>query len=80
MRLRYFPREFRDPTKKLVYHIQRYACLMMEIARKLMWDMTCERQQRGESCILVSQMTAVVNLSKAPIIALVRLFYFIFFA
>ncbi|KAG2202108.1 hypothetical protein INT47_008080 [Mucor saturninus] len=70
VRLRFFPREFRDPTKKLVYHIQRYACFMMEIARKLMWDMTCERQKQGEACVLVSQMTAVVNLLKAPIIAL----------
>lgn len=71
VRLRFFPKDFRDPTKKLIYHIQRYACLMMEIGRKLMWDMTCDRQNKGEACVLVSQMTAVVNLLNAPIIGLV---------
>lgn len=75
VRLRFFPREFRDPTKKLIYHIQRYACLMMEIGRKLTWDMTCDRQNKGEPCVLVSQMTAVVNLRNAPIIALVSVFF-----
>ncbi|GAA5810265.1 hypothetical protein MFLAVUS_003685 [Mucor flavus] len=70
VRLRYFPTEFRDPTKKLVHHIERYTCLMMEMARKLTWSMTCDRENKDEACVLVSQITAVVNIQKAPMLPL----------
>ncbi|MBM6387624.1 MAG: hypothetical protein JSY10_27195 [Paenibacillus sp.] len=79
VRLRYFPTEFRDPTKKLVYHIERYACLMMEMARKLTWSMTCDRENKDEACVLVSQITAVVNIQKAPMLPLVIYIYMILF-
>lgn len=74
VRLRYFPHEFRDPTKKLIHHIKNYACFMMEIGRKLTWDMTCDRQKKGEACVLVSQMTALVNIQKAPMLPLVNIY------
>lgn len=40
----------------------------MEMARKLTWEMTCDRENKGEPCALVSRMTVLVNVSKAPLI------------
>jgi hypothetical protein len=66
VRLAYFPTL--DKNKTLTEQIRPYACLMMEMARKFTWDMTCDRALRGESCILVSQFVVLVNVSKAPFI------------
>jgi hypothetical protein len=71
VRLRLFPSEFRDPAQRLSDHIKRYACLLMELGRKLTWEMTCDRIKQNEPCALVSQMTVVVNIQKAPIIPIV---------
>lgn len=74
VRLRLFPTDYRDKTQRLLDHIQRFACLMLEIGRKLTWEMTCERTKRNEPCVLVSQMTVVVNIQKAPMIPIVKYF------
>ncbi|KAI9476330.1 MAG: hypothetical protein EXX96DRAFT_486062 [Benjaminiella poitrasii] len=68
VRLRYFPRKFRNKNKSLKEHIQSYASLVMEMARKLTWNMTCEKRKKEDPYPLVSQMTVIVNLSNAPII------------
>lgn len=65
VRLSYFPKTFHDSSKRLIEHIRPLACLIMEMSRKLTWDMTCDTSQ------LVSQMTVVVNIEKAPIIPIV---------
>ncbi len=62
VRLKHFPKAFQDPNKKLIQHIQDFACLIMEMGRKLTWDTTRDTNQ------LVSQFTVVVNLQKAPLI------------
>ncbi|KAI7900272.1 CRAL-TRIO domain-containing protein [Cokeromyces recurvatus] len=68
VRLRYIPRKFIDKNKSFKEYIKSYACLIMEMARKLTWDMTCEKSKRGDPYPLVSRMTVIVNVSKAPII------------
>ncbi|KAL7314366.1 hypothetical protein PS15m_005948 [Mucor circinelloides] len=67
VQLRYFPKQFKE-KKSLTEHIRPFACLIMEMARKLTWEMTCDRINRGEPCALVSRMTVLVNVSKAPLI------------
>ncbi|KAF1796629.1 hypothetical protein V8B55DRAFT_1368742 [Mucor lusitanicus] len=67
VQLRYFPKQFKE-KKSLTEHIRPFACLIMEMARKLTWEMTCDRETRGEPCALVSRMTVLVNVSKAPLI------------
>jgi hypothetical protein len=64
-----------EKHKTLTEQIGPYACLIMEMARKLTWDMTCDRVNRGESCVLVSQFLVVVNVSKAPFIPAVSLLF-----
>lgn len=70
VQLRYFPKQFKE-KKSLTEHIRPFACLIMEMARKLTWEMTCDRINRGEPCALVSRMTVLVNVSKAPLIPIV---------
>ncbi|KAL9549430.1 hypothetical protein MBANPS3_005212 [Mucor bainieri] len=67
VQLRYFPKQFKE-KKSLTEHIRPFACLIMEMARKLTWEMTCDRENKGEPCALVSRMTVLVNVSKAPLI------------
>ncbi|KAI8638046.1 hypothetical protein BD408DRAFT_374165 [Parasitella parasitica] len=67
VQLRYFPKQFKE-KKSLTQHIGPFACLIMEMARKLTWKMTCDKTNKGEPCALVSRMTVLVNVSKAPLI------------
>lgn len=64
-----------DKSKTLTEHIRPYACLIMEMARKFTWDMTCDRESRGEIHVLVSQFAVLVNVSKTPFIPVVRCYY-----
>ncbi|KAI9271780.1 hypothetical protein BDA99DRAFT_556993 [Phascolomyces articulosus] len=75
-RMRYFP-QFQDKSKSLTDFIRPYACLMMEIIRKEMLDITCRNrnkmmEERGKeynkSCVLVSQMAVIIDIGKAPFI------------
>ncbi|KAI8981879.1 hypothetical protein BDF20DRAFT_863739 [Mycotypha africana] len=54
--------------RKLVNYVQPYACFVMEMARKLTWDMTKERMKRNEQYVLVAEIMALVDVSKAPMI------------
>lgn len=70
VRMRYFP-QFRDKSKTLTDLIRPYACLVMEMARKMMLDITEEREQRGEARVLVSQIVVIIDIGKAPFIPIV---------
>ncbi|KAF7728902.1 hypothetical protein EC973_005297 [Apophysomyces ossiformis] len=61
IRMRYFPK-FRD--KSLSEYMKPFACFVMEIARKLMWAQTCERNES----FLVSQIAVIINIDKAPFV------------
>ncbi|KAK4509334.1 uncharacterized protein ATC70_007685 [Mucor velutinosus] len=67
VQLRYFPKQFKQ-KKSLTEHIRPFACLIMEMARKLTWEMTCDKENKGEPNALVSRMTVLVNVAKAPLI------------
>lgn len=67
VRLRYFPTEI-NSKPKLSEHIRRYSSLMMEIARRLTWDITREKEEAEELYPLKSQITVIVDISKAPMI------------
>jgi hypothetical protein len=66
------------PPKKraLADHIQPFACLLMEAARKLTYDISKKLEQEGRDIQLVSQVTIVVNIAKAPLIPIVSLLSF----
>ncbi|KAI8972381.1 CRAL-TRIO domain-containing protein [Pilobolus umbonatus] len=68
VRLRLFPTKFEGSKKGLVEHIAPYAALMMEMGRRLTWDITRERAENGDPCPLVSQIAVVTNISNAPLI------------
>ncbi|CDH49652.1 major sperm protein [Lichtheimia corymbifera JMRC:FSU:9682] len=67
VRMRYFP-QFRDKSATLTELMQPYACLVMEMVRKIMLDITCNNQYQGDPCPLVSQMAVVIDIGKAPFI------------
>ncbi|RCI03699.1 hypothetical protein CU098_010047 [Rhizopus stolonifer] len=66
VRARYFPKKFVDHAKSITENIRPYACLMMEIARKLTWDLTRDREIIKEP--IVTQMTVIADITKAPFI------------
>lgn len=70
VRMRYFP-QFRDKEATLTELMQPYACLVMEMVRKIMLDITCNNQYHGDPCPLVSQMAVVIDIGKAPFIPVV---------
>lgn len=70
VRMRHFP-QFSDKTRSLTEYIQPYACLVMEIARKIMRDITHDREQKGIEPALVSQMVVIIDIGKAPFIPVV---------
>ncbi|ORZ02642.1 CRAL-TRIO domain-containing protein [Syncephalastrum racemosum] len=67
VRMRYFP-QFSDKSRSLTEYIQPYACLVMEIARKIMRDITHDREKKGVEPALVSQMVVIIDIGKAPFI------------
>lgn len=67
VRLRCFPKQFRT-QKPLTEQIRLYASFIMEIARKLTWDMTLKRMKQGHEFPLVSRMTVLVNVTKSPML------------
>lgn len=72
VRMRYFP-QFRDKSKTLTELIRPYACLVMEMARRMMLDITAQREQQGEAQVLVSQIAVIIDIGKAPFIPIVSL-------
>ncbi|KAI8143682.1 CRAL-TRIO domain-containing protein [Fennellomyces sp. T-0311] len=67
VRMRYFP-QFQDKSKSLTELMRPYACLVMEMVRKLMFDITWDNRTNGEPCALVSQMAVIIDIGKAPFI------------
>lgn len=71
VRMRYFP-QFRDKSKILTELMRPYACLVMEIARKWMRDITLARERDpDEPRKLVSQIAVIIDIGKAPFIPIV---------
>lgn len=67
IQMRHFPK-FVDKTKSLSDFMQPFACLVMEIARQLTRDKTRENE-RNEACpLLVSQISIVIDIAKAPFV------------
>lgn len=71
VRMRYFPQMPKSSTTGLTDLIRPYACLIMEMARRLMLDITRQREQEGISCALVSQMVVIIDMAKSPFIPIV---------
>lgn len=71
VRMRYFPQLPKSSTTSLTDLIRPYACLIMEMARRLMLDITRQREQEGISCALVSQMVVIIDMAKSPFIPIV---------
>ncbi|KAI7853675.1 CRAL-TRIO domain-containing protein [Circinella umbellata] len=72
VQMRYFP-QFQDKSKGLTDFIRPYACLVMEIVRKIMLDITCENRNnqmndQKKSFSLVSQIAVIIDIGKAPFI------------
>ncbi|KAG0171563.1 hypothetical protein DFQ28_000821 [Apophysomyces sp. BC1034] len=61
IRMRHFPK-FRD--KPLSDYMRPFACFVMEIARKLTWAQTCEKN----GSFVVSQIAVIINIDKAPFV------------
>lgn len=71
VRLRYFPRQFREPEKSLSEQLLPFSCYLLEIARKYTWDLTRKRLTEGHSSPLVWKVKVVVNVAKAPLLPVV---------
>lgn len=71
VRMRYFPQVPKTSTISLTELIRSYACLVMEMARRIMLDITRQREQEGLSCALVSQMVVIIDTAKSPFIPIV---------
>ncbi|KAI9485013.1 hypothetical protein BDB00DRAFT_792412 [Zychaea mexicana] len=70
VRMRHFP-QFHDKSKSLTDFIRPYACLVMEMVRKVMLDTTWNNRRNNndsKSCALVSQMAVIIDIGKAPFI------------
>ncbi|KAI7887079.1 CRAL/TRIO domain-containing protein, partial [Lichtheimia hyalospora FSU 10163] len=68
VRMRYFPQIPKSSTISLTELIRPYACLIMEMARKIMLGITRQRKQDGTPCALVSQMVVIIDMAKSPFI------------
>ncbi|ORX43862.1 CRAL/TRIO domain-containing protein [Hesseltinella vesiculosa] len=63
------------PTDALAHHdlaayLQQYASVMMEIARRWMWEETQTRQATGDPMPLALELTVIVDLHNAPFLVL----------
>ncbi|KAI9319685.1 CRAL-TRIO domain-containing protein [Dichotomocladium elegans] len=67
VRLRYFP-QFRDKSVTLTDQMRPYTCLVLEMVRKIMLDITRENERSGIHSPLVSQMAVIIDIGKAPYI------------
>ncbi|KAG1141285.1 hypothetical protein G6F37_008438 [Rhizopus arrhizus] len=67
IQMRHFPK-FVDKTKSLSDFMQPFACLVMEIARQLTRDKTRENERNETSPLLVSQISIVIDIAKAPFV------------
>ena len=87
VQMRYFP-QFHDKSKSLTDFIRPYACLVMEIVRKIMLEITWNNRNNqknddsNKSFVLVSQIAVIIDIGKAPFIPIVSIiisFHFISF-
>ncbi|KAG2216463.1 hypothetical protein INT45_006534 [Circinella minor] len=72
VQMRYFP-QFQDKSKSLTDFIRPYACLVMEMVRKIMLDITWDNRKnqmndKKKSYSLVSQIAVIIDIGKAPFI------------
>ncbi|KAI9033759.1 CRAL-TRIO domain-containing protein [Phycomyces nitens] len=68
IRMRYFP-QFTDKSKNLSAYMHPFACFVMEMARKITWQSTQEREAGHHETPLVSQIVVIIDIAKAPFIA-----------
>ncbi|KAI9257635.1 CRAL-TRIO domain-containing protein [Sporodiniella umbellata] len=67
IQMRHFPK-FSDKTKNLSDFMQPFACLVMEMARQITRDKTKENEDKGAKPSLVSQISIVIDIAKAPFV------------
>ncbi|CAO3700549.1 unnamed protein product [Rhizopus stolonifer] len=67
IQMRHFPK-FVDKTKSLSDFMQPFACLVMEMARQITRDKTRENEEKGKAPTLVSQISIVIDIAKAPFV------------
>ncbi|RCH99823.1 hypothetical protein CU098_009057 [Rhizopus stolonifer] len=67
IQMRHFPK-FRDKTKTISDVMLPFACLVMEIARQITRDLTRENEKSNSRLVLVSQISIVIDIAKAPFV------------
>ena len=81
VQMRYFP-QFHDKSKSLTDFIRPYACLVMEIVRKIMLEITWNNRNNqknddsNKSFVLVSQIAVIIDIGKAPFIPIVSYYHY----
>ncbi|GAA5799638.1 hypothetical protein HPULCUR_005054 [Helicostylum pulchrum] len=67
IQMRHFPK-FKDKTKSLTEFMKPFACLVMEMARQITRDLTRNNEIENNQPILVSQISIIIDIAKAPFV------------